>query len=145
MKNFLSVVCLVALFIGCGNEANAAKCPSWKSHYKRHLDMNAPLLEITSNDDIVIKNITINRGNCSYAQMSVGSFNKKEKLNKLGPAKGYKLLEKGGFKREDDKYGDGLDLKFGESFVLFIECKPDQVLEVKLETNLGECVLPKNR
>ena len=61
MKKFLSVVCLATLFIGCGSEANAAKCPSWRAESQD--DMSA-VLTIRSNDDIVIKKVIVNRGNC---------------------------------------------------------------------------------
>ena len=52
MKKLLSVVCLATLFVGCGSEANAAKCPSWRAESQD--DMSA-VLTIRSNDDIAIK------------------------------------------------------------------------------------------
>nr|WP_321435560.1 hypothetical protein [uncultured Campylobacter sp.] len=216
MKKFLSVVCLAALFVGCGSEANAEQCPSWQTSRDRS---GVNLITLQSNDDIIIKNMTINRGNCSYKnkflifyELDLSKVAIKEQREEveahnkwLKTAKKYKngfpmiafkdgstlvdLLEQNNAlsgtalmlsamsgnavpflstfgtskkKTEDEKMFEKLDelskgafitnsylmgetFSFGERISFSIDCNYKDVIEVRLETNLGECVLPINR
>lgn len=212
MKKVLSMVCLAVL---CSGMANAAQCPSWQTYNHK---LFGPILELQSRDDIIIKNMIINRGNCSYTKKLLG-FTELDPSNAVSEAQKqeilahnkwvkntkkdengyptlvckdgscnvgfretimffqdttntiYNLLVNGGAipymlsfgtneKTEDEKlvineydelsngafvthdYLIGKTFKFSEKITFVLGCDINDVLEVKLETNLGECVIP---
>ena len=152
MKKFLSVVCLATLFIGCGSEANAAKCPSWRAESQD--DMSA-VLTIRSNDDIVIKKVIVNRGNCEVMLQQDAEKNMENLFQEALKTKGKRFATMTFLTGNAEaiwSYVKGrefpfkeFELKFGQSKGFFAFCASRDILEVKIETNLGECVLPINR
>ncbi|MDD7703619.1 hypothetical protein [Campylobacter sp.] len=152
MKKFLSVVCLAALFVGCGSEANAAKCPSWRAESQD--DMSATLT-IRSNDDIVIKKVIVNRGNCEVMLQQDVEKNMENLFQEALKTKGKRFATMTFLTGNVEaiwSYVKGrefpfkeFELKFGQSKGFIAFCASRDILEVKIETNLGECVLPINR
>ena len=151
MKKFLSVACLAALFVGCGSEANAAKCPSWRAESQD--DMSA-VLTIRSNDDIVIKKVIVNRGNCEVMLQQDVEKNMENLFQEALKTKGRRFATMTFLTGNVEaiwSYVKGrefpfkeFELKFGQSKGFFTFCASRDILEVKIETNLGECVLPIN-
>ena len=152
MKKLLSVVCLATLFIGCGSEANAAKCPSWRAESQD--DMSA-VLTIRSNDDIVIKKVIVNRGNCEVMLQQDVEKNMENLFQEALKTKGKRFAAMTFLTGNAEaiwSYVKGrefpfkeFELKFGQSKGFIAFCASRDILEVKIETNLGECVLPINR
>ncbi|MCI7247925.1 MAG: hypothetical protein MR481_08420 [Campylobacter sp.] len=152
MKKFLSVVCLATLFVGCGSEANAAKCPSWRAESQD--DMSATLT-IRSNDDIVIKKVIVNRGNCEVMLQQDVEKNMENLFQEALKTKGRRFATMTFLTGNVEaiwSYVKGrefpfkeFELKFGQSKGFIAFCASRDILEVKIETNLGECVLPINR
>ena len=152
MKKLLSVVCLATLFIGCGSEANAAKCPSWRAESQD--DMSA-VLTIRSNDDIVIKKVIVNRGNCEVMLQQDVEKNMENLFQEALKTKGKRFATMTFLTGNVEaiwSYVKGrefpfkeFELKFGQSKGFIAFCASRDILEVKIETNLGECVLPINR
>lgn len=152
MKKFLSVACLAALFVGCGSEANAAKCPSWRAESQ---DNMSATLTIRSNDDIVIKKVIVNRGNCEVMLQQDVEKNMENLFQEALKTKGRRFATMTFLTGNVEaiwSYVKGrefpfkeFELKFGQSKGFIAFCASRDILEVKIETNLGECVLPINR
>ena len=151
MKKLLSVVCLATLFIGCGSEANAAKCPSWRAESQD--DMSA-VLTIRSNDDIVIKKVIVNRGNCEVMLGQDVEKNMENLFQEALKTKGKRFAAMTFLTGNTEavlSYIKGrefpfkeFELKFGQSKGFFTFCASRDILEVKIETNLGECLIKSN-
>ena len=151
MKKFLSVVCIATLFVGCGSEANAAKCPSWRAESQD--DMSA-VLTIRSNDDIVIKKVIVNRGNCEVMLGQDVEKNMENLFQEALKTKGKRFAAMTFLTGNAEaiwSYVKGrefpfkeFELKFGQSKGFIAFCASRDILEVKIETNLGECLIKSN-
>ena len=143
MKKFLSVVCLAALFVGCGSEANADSCPDIeiqigsgpKYCFNGGRNQTHCVIIQSKEDDLQINNLIINRGNCNYAKYREpsgythfvsGTKTDEEKLRQEGVTKEMLL----------DFFGEPWN--FGRrEWVRINNCNQQSILEVTVETNKG--------
>nr|WP_321309413.1 hypothetical protein [uncultured Campylobacter sp.] len=150
MKKFLSVVCLAALFVGCGSEANADSCPDIeiqigsgpKYCFNGGRNQTHCVIIQSKEDDLQINNLIINRGNCNYAKYREpsgythfvsGTKTDEEKLRQEGVTKEMLL----------DFFGEPWN--FGRRDWVGMNCNWQSVLEVTVETNKGTCTYKFNQ
>ena len=150
MKKFLSVVCLAALFVGCGSEANADSCPDIeiqigsgpKYCFNGGNNRTNCVIIQSKEDNLQINNLIINRGNCNYAKYREpsgythfvsGTKTDEEKLRQEGVTKEMLL----------DFFGEPWN--FGRRDWVGMNCNWQSVLEVTVETNKGTCTYKFNQ
>ena len=151
MKKFLSVVCLAALFVGCGSEANADSCPDIgiqigsgpKYCFNGGGNQTHCVIIQSKEDNLQINNLIINRGNCNYAKYREpsgythfvsGTKTDEEKLRQEGVTKEMLL----------DFFGEPWN--FGRrEWVRINNCNQQSILEVTVETNKGTCTYKFNQ
>lgn len=141
MKKFLSVVCLVALFVGCGSEANADSCPDISMQLRGDRGNISQLSLLSKEDGLKVNNLIINRGNCKYGKYygylsdGTGKLTEDEKrAQKRGD-----LTEKNLLAFFKDTWN------FGNQRLTGVWCNWQSILEVTVETNKGTCTYKFNQ
>ena len=151
MKKFLSAVCLVAL---CGGVVNAAQCPSWKAIEDEPGLMSK--LVLTGQDDLNVKDVIVNRGNCMIMHVEEVQNNFIKAAEQKYGKNWQTVLTLGtklsGSDKELLKVFDGMKfpikpfkLGFGQQKNFAALCTYDSILEVTVKTDSGDCVMPVGR
>lgn len=154
MKKFLSVVCLAALFVGCGSEANADSCPDIgiqigsgpKYCFNGGGNQTHCVIIQSKEDNLQINNLIINRGNCGYAKYWTGGHGYYDyKVDYSGTKTDEEKIKQRGLKEKDLHKFFKNPWNFGRRDWVGMNCNWQSVLEVTVETNKGTCTYKFNQ
>lgn len=104
-------------------------------------------ISISAKDDVVIKDIIINRKKCGLIEnkmalmMAIGFQALDQALDQALQFYGANIYEEEHKPKEEHKPMKHIKMEFGDTITIYTACKYDKILEIKIETDKGEFVI----